>query len=189
MNANKPSNKNNSYKRLFALMKPYKGRLIVAILLVLLSDVAYAMAPLLMGNATNSLAVILQGGDVKQDAKTFFTFLILMLGAYALNSVLTYISTWLIVNVTENTIFSLRKQVDHKLSKLPLNYYDTHSYGDILSRITNDVDTVSNSLQQHISSTEHYIYCFADTYPDAENQRCADFSRLDCCTVRAVGII
>lgn len=158
MKNNKPSTKNGSYKRLFALMKPYRGKLIVAVLLVLLSDVAYALAPLLMGNATNSLAVILQGGDVKQDAQTFFTFLFFMLGAYALNSLLTYISTCLIVNVTENTIFSLRKKVDYKLSKLPLNYYDTHSYGDILSRITNDVDTVSNSLQQSIYQVLNTIF-------------------------------
>lgn len=77
-------------------------------------------------------------------------FLILMGVAYGLNSLLSYIGTWLIVGVTENTIFDLRKKVDKKLSKLPLNYYDTNSYGNILSRVTNDVDTVSTSLQQSI---------------------------------------
>lgn len=154
----KPSKQKGAYKRLFSLMKPYKGRLIFAVVLIFLSDVAYALAPFMMGNATNSLAAILAGGDVKDDAKTFFMFLLFMCGAYALNSILTYISTWMIVNVTESTIFSLRKKVDHKLSKLPLNYYDTHSYGDILSRITNDVDTVSNSLQQSIYQILNTIF-------------------------------
>ena len=146
----KSSGKNGAYKRLFSYMKPYKGRFIFAVLLVFASNIAFALAPLLMGNATNALALILEGGNISDALNSFFRFLILMGSAYALNSIFSYIGTWLIVGVTENTIYDLRKQVDKKLSKLPLNYYDTNSYGDILSRVTNDVDTVSNSLQQSI---------------------------------------
>lgn len=146
----KSSGKNGAYKRLFSYMKPYKGRFIFAVLLVLISNIAFALAPLLMGNATNALALILEGGNISDALNSFFRFLILMGAAYALNSIFSYIGTWLIVGITENTIYDLRKQVDKKLSKLPLNYYDTNSYGDILSRVTNDVDTVSNSLQQSI---------------------------------------
>lgn len=146
----KTSDKKGAYKRLFSCMKPYKGRFILAILLILVANIAFASAPLLMGNATNSLALLLEGGKNEEAMQSFFMFLILMICAYGLNSLLSYIGTWLIVGVTENTIFDLRKKVDKKLSKLPLNYYDTNSYGDILSRVTNDVDTVSNSLQQSI---------------------------------------
>ena len=146
----KSSGKNGAYKRLFSYMKPYKGRFIFAVLLVFASNIAFALAPLLMGNATNALALILEGGNISDALNSFFRFLILMGSAYALNSIFSYIGTWLIVGNTENTIYDLRKQVDKKLSKLPLNYYDTNSYGDILSRVTNDVDTVSNSLQQSI---------------------------------------
>lgn len=146
----KTSNKKGAYKRLFSYMKPYRGRLILAILLIFVANIAFASAPLLMGNATNSLALLLEGGKTPEALGSFFTFLIMMIAAYGLNALLSYIGTWLIVGVTENTIFDLRKRVDNKLAKLPLNYYDTNSYGDILSRITNDVDTVSNSLQQSI---------------------------------------
>ena len=146
----KTSNKKGAYKRLFSYMKPYKGRLIIAILLIFTANIAFASAPLLMGNATNSLALLLEGGKNDEALQSFFTFLIMMIAAYGLNALLSYIGTWLIVGVTENTIYDLRKRVDNKLSKLPLNYYDTNSYGDILSRVTNDVDTVSNSLQQSI---------------------------------------
>ncbi len=151
----KPSKRNGAYKRLFACMKPYRGRLIFAIILVLLSTVAYASAPLLMGNATNALASIFvnEEGD-----GTFLKFLALMGGAYALNALFSYISTSLIVSVAESTIYDLRKKVDYKLSKLPLNYYDTTSYGDILSRVTNDVDTVSSSLQQSIYQILNAIF-------------------------------
>lgn len=146
----KTSNKKGAYKRLFSYMKPYKGRLIFAVLLIFVANIAFAAAPLLMGNATNALALLLEDGKNPEALRSFFKFLILMGGAYGLNSLLSYIGTWLIVAVTENTIYDLRKRVDKKLSKLPLNYYDTNSYGDILSRVTNDVDTVSNSLQQSI---------------------------------------
>lgn len=146
----KSSKKSGAYKRLFSYMKPYKGRLILAVLLILLANFAYALAPLFMGNATNFLAEILENGRNAEMLAGFITFIALMGGAYGLNSLFSYIGTWLIVGVTENTIYDLRKKVDYKLSKLPLNYYDTNSYGDILSRVTNDVDTVSNSLQQSI---------------------------------------
>lgn len=146
----KTSADKGAYKRLFSYMKPYRGRLVLAILMILASNIAFASAPLLMGNATNSLALLLEGGKNAEALQSFFTFLIMMICAYGLNALLSYIGTWLIVAVTENTIYDLRKKIDYKLSKLPLNYYDTNSYGDILSRVTNDVDTVSNSLQQSI---------------------------------------
>ena len=140
----KSSNKNSSYKRLFKCMMQYKGRLILAILSILTASIAYASAPFLMGKATDFLAVLFGTGLDGHSGKSFLMFLGLMAGAYILNAILSYVGTWLIVGVTESTIYDLRKQVDHKLSKLPLNYYDTTSYGDILSRITNDVDTVSS---------------------------------------------
>lgn len=143
----KPSKQNSAYKRLFSCMKPYKGRFIIAVIVIILSTVAYSFAPLLMGSATDELAKLLTGGE--QNGQ-FLKFLLMMGCAYALNALLSYIGTSLIVSVAENTIYDLRKKVDYKLSKLPLNYYDTNSYGDILSRITNDIDTVSNSLQQSI---------------------------------------
>ena len=158
MSKNHKSSGKGVYKRLFSYFKPYKGRLIFAILFVLLSTVCYSLAPLFMGNATNSLAVIFTGGNGGEAGKSFIMFLILMGCAYLMNAVLSYIATWLIVGVTENTIFDLRKSIDAKLSRLPLNYYDTNSYGDILSRVTNDVDTVSSSLQQSIYQVLNAIF-------------------------------
>ncbi len=146
---------NSAYKRLFSNMKPYKGKLIVAVIVIVLSCIAYASAPLLMGFSTNALTKLFDGGETDG---TFIMYLSMMLGAYALNALLSYIGTTLIVKVAESTIYDLRKKVDHKLSKLPLNYYDTNSYGDILSRVTNDVDTISNSLQQTIYQVLNAVF-------------------------------
>lgn len=154
----KSSGRSGVYKRLLSYTKPYRVQLVIAIIFVLLATLAYALAPLFMGYATNALADIFVNGRTDETVKNFLMFLVFMGGAYALNALLSYIGTWLIVGVTENTIFDLRKSIDKKLSKLPLNYYDTNSYGDILSRITNDVDTVSNSLQQSIYQVLNAIF-------------------------------
>lgn len=146
----KNTSQKGTYKRLFSYMKPYKISLIIVIILMILATLTYSLAPLFLGFATNTLAEIFTSGKTEGLITKFLMLLALMSGAYFLNAVLSYISTSLIVRVTENTIFDLRKNIDDKLSRLPLNYYDTNSYGDILSRITNDVDTVSNSLQQSI---------------------------------------
>lgn len=156
MKKRRTSSNKGAYKRLFAAMGKYKGRLIFAVLFVLIATVCYSLAPLFIGRATDTLGEIFKG-DTSLLSR-FFLFLILMGGAYLLNAVFSYLATWLIVAVTENTIFDLRKQIDDKLSRLPLNYYDTHTYGDILSRITNDVDTVSNSLQQSIYQVLNAVF-------------------------------
>ena len=147
-----------AYRRLFSYMKPYRTRLIIAVVLVLLATSAYSLAPLFMGFATNTLADIFTSGRTDENVARFLLMLAFMIGTYLLNALLSYIATWTIVGVTESTISDLRKGVDAKLSRLPLNYYDTHTYGDILSRITNDVDTVSNSLQQSIYQVLNAIF-------------------------------
>ncbi len=158
MSKKKRVTQKGSYKRLFSYVKRYKVRLFLAILFVVLATVFYSLAPLFMGQATNSLSEIFSGGNVPELFRQFLKFLLLMLSAYLLNAILSYCATTLIVSVTENTVFDLRKDIDAKLSRLPLNYYDTNSYGDILSRVTNDVDTVSNSLQQSIYQVLNAIF-------------------------------
>ncbi|MBQ9743334.1 MAG: ABC transporter ATP-binding protein [Ruminococcus sp.] len=154
-NKKKSSGNMGVYRRLFSYTKPYRGRFVFAIIFILMAAVANSLAPLFMGNATNSLAAIFTG---EKAGMSFLRFLLMMGLAYGMNALFSYIGTWLIVSVTENTIFDLRKSIESKLSRLPLNYYDTNAYGDILSRVTNDVDTVSNSLQQSIYQVLNAVF-------------------------------
>lgn len=96
--------------------------------------------------------------EIPQALTTFFLILGVLALVYILYAIFNYLSTWIMVGVTERTIFDLRKRVDFKLSKLPLNYYDTNAYGDILSRVTNDVDTISTSLQQSIAQIATTVF-------------------------------
>jgi ATP-binding cassette subfamily B multidrug efflux pump len=67
---------------------------------------------------------------------------------YFLSSVFSWLQYYLMAGVTQRTMFRLRKEVDHKLGRLPLTYFDTHARGDLLSRVTNDIDNISTTLQQ-----------------------------------------
>jgi ATP-binding cassette subfamily B protein len=74
--------------------------------------------------------------------------LALVAGLYLLSSLLSWAAAWIMAGVTQSTIYELRAEVDRKIGRLPLQYFDQHARGDLLSRVTNDIDNVSNTLQQ-----------------------------------------
>ncbi|SJZ51144.1 ABC transporter ATP-binding protein [Anaerorhabdus furcosa] len=139
------------FGRLFAFMKPYRKGLIVSIIFIVLASMFNSFAPFILGKATDAMIHLVVGGEPSSvGIKNFITILIVLSICYALYSVFKYFSTHIMVRVSQKTIYDIRNRVDDKLKKLPLNYFDTNTYGDILSRITNDVDTISNSLQQSL---------------------------------------
>jgi ATP-binding cassette subfamily B protein len=77
--------------------------------------------------------------------------LLLLAGLYILSSLFTYLQQYLMSGVAQNTVFDLREDVNQKLEKLPLKYFDSHSHGDTLSRVTNDIDTIGTTLQQSLT--------------------------------------
>ena len=141
--------KQNPYARLLSYLRPYRGSLILAIVMIFLGVLAQTLAPLMMGEGINRLGSILKGAASGENG--FLGFLLAMIVCYAAYALLTLFSSRIIVKASQNVVYDLRRQVDAKLSRLPLNYYDTTTYGDILARLTNDVDTVSNALQESIS--------------------------------------
>ncbi len=77
--------------------------------------------------------------------------ILLLIGLYVLSSILSYIQGWILATVTQKVTYRFRKDISAKMNKLPLSYFDKHTFGEVLSRITNDVDTVSQSLNQSMS--------------------------------------
>ncbi|MBP0963180.1 MAG: ABC transporter ATP-binding protein, partial [Oscillospiraceae bacterium] len=141
-------------RRLLQYMQPYRVILILVVVMTVLSAVAGNLGPRIIGYATNELQLgwqRMQAGSGGIDY-TAILFILVMLGVvYLLNSLLTYVQSRLMVTVTQKTMYQLRRRVDEKIKTLPIGYYDSHQLGDILSRVTNDVDTVSNSLQQSVT--------------------------------------
>ena len=77
--------------------------------------------------------------------------LLLLAGVYLLSSVFSWMQAYIMAGVTQRTVYRLRRDVDEKLGRLPLKYFDSHSRGDILSRVTNDIDNIGQTLQQSLT--------------------------------------
>ena len=75
----------------------------------------------------------------------------LLIGLYILSAIFRYIQTWLMTQVTQTVTFRMRRQLSEKINRLPLSYFDKQTYGEVLSRVTNDVDTISHTLNQSLS--------------------------------------
>ncbi len=140
-----------TFSKLFSFVKPYKFPLILVIVFAIVSTIFNSLGPYFLGLATNVITEILTGQSSFDDTAHRLLNLISILSlTYVLFSAFNYLSQYIMSWIAEKTMFDLRTAVDLKLKKLPLNYFDTNSYGDIISRVTNDVDTVASTFQQSI---------------------------------------
>ena len=142
--------KKGTYRRLIGYLAQRKGRFVLSIVLILLAVAAYALAPYFTALAIDDMGKLLTGGFNEEVYGSFLKCLVLLVACYALYAVLSYLSNLLIISVSQDAIYRLRKDIDRKLDRLPLNYYDTTTYGDILARLTNDVEIVSQAFQEAI---------------------------------------
>jgi ATP-binding cassette subfamily B protein len=153
MPVEKSENFSATAKRLIRLMAGEKYLVILVMFLAVVSVGLVVLGPRILGHATD----ILFDGLTKRDGQTGVNFtslhrtLELALGLYVLSFILAYSQTFMLAGVVQRTMFTLRGDVEAKIHKLPLSYIDRHSRGDLLSRVTNDIDNISQSLQQSLS--------------------------------------
>ena len=109
----------------------------------------------LRAHGQDQLAQLLSGMDVTPGKGIDFTqlgeILLFAVAVYVLSSLFTWVQGWILAGVAQRTVYGLRRDVEAKLARLPLKYFDSHSHGDILSRVTNDIDNVTTTLQQGMS--------------------------------------
>lgn len=150
MSAEKPK---NFFKTLTRLLK-YIGKSrksLILLLTVMIASTALTLAgPYLQGKAIN--AVTLTEGHLTVDFDSLWVILAVMAGIYALNSLVTYFQGRLSAKLSQQTVCTLREDLFRKLARLPIRYTDTHRHGDIMSRMTNDVETISDTVAQSIAS-------------------------------------
>ena len=153
MPVEKSENFSETAQRLVRLMADEKFLVILVMFLAVVSVALVVLGPRILGHATD----ILFDGLTKRDGQTGVNFtslhrtLELALGLYVLSFVLAYSQTFMLAGVVQRTMFTLRADVEAKIHRLPLSYIDRHSRGDLLSRVTNDIDNISQSLQQSLS--------------------------------------
>ena len=142
--------KNNTIQRLLGYLKAYRGKLTLVMLAAIISTGFMVLAPYLIGKITTTLFASVADG-------VFYWEEILLLLAglvalYLISQLFSFLQGWGMANITAKVMQTLRRDIDEKMHRLKLNYYDTHTHGDILSVITNDVDTINNCLSQNLTS-------------------------------------
>lgn len=154
-----PQNTKDTVKRLFKQLAKQKGKLILVALATLLSSGAYAAIPLVIGLGLDRLLNVLKSGGedlIPMAANALILPVLLIIGASLASSLLSYLQQYVIASVGEKLTLSLRQEASAKLNRLPLRYFDSHKTGEIMSRITNDLEKVSQVIQtglmQFISS-------------------------------------
>ena len=153
---NRLSQFNNNFKRLLPFMKPYKFSWIFAVLCIFGATALSSLSPVVEGLiltklTENSSHILKDISGAAVDFKYILSVLILLLIIYLSNTVIVCLSNWFLTNSIQNTIRDLRTAIMDKIRKLPVSYFDTNSYGDVLSRMTNDIDIVSQAFQQSFS--------------------------------------
>lgn len=143
-------------KRLMTYMRPFRVQLGSVVLMAILSTVFAIVSPKVMGEATTVLFEGIMGKmngipGAAIDFDAIGKIILYLLGLYLLSALFSYFQQYLMADVSQKTVYNLRKQVNDKLSRLPLKYYDARTHGEILSRVTNDMDNISSTLQQSMT--------------------------------------
>jgi ATP-binding cassette, subfamily B, multidrug efflux pump len=143
----KPRDIKKSLKRLFNYFKPHQWAIVLIIVLSIIATIAGLFGPFILGSATNEIYYgMINNGTV--NIANVVQIIAVLIVIYVLASFVRVIEQFVLVRVAQKIILTIRKDIDAKLHKLPLKYFDARSYGDLLSVVTNDVDTLASSFNQ-----------------------------------------
>ncbi len=151
----KPKNFSKSMKQIVSYSGNYKYAFVVVILFAISGTVFQVIGPKVMGRATTVLAEGLMykiKGTGNIDFTTIGKILVLTASLYALSAVLTFVQGWIMTGITQKIVYNLRRDISEKINRMPMKYFESHQYGDVLSRITNDVDTLGTGLNQSVTT-------------------------------------
>ena len=142
-------------RSLFAYMKPYYVKIMLAMSFAIIGTIFMIVGPKISGKATTALAegfmakVSGQGGI---DFAYILQIIYFMLVLYTASALFSFVQQFIMSTVTQRTAYELRQRIATKINHMPFSYFDTNSHGDILSRVSNDVDTLAQSLNQSLNT-------------------------------------
>ena len=141
--------KKQNQKEFIKTIKPFYKSIIAASLAIAVSTVLSIFAPQWLSKLTDEITsgAALKNINLQKIAELAF----ILIGFYAGGAILNYAASFIMAGVTQKFAFGMRRSVSHKINRIPLKYYDGHQYGDTLSIVTNDIDTVSQSLEQAVT--------------------------------------
>ncbi|MGG4034014.1 ABC transporter ATP-binding protein [Paenibacillus cisolokensis] len=156
MPGQKPKDFKGTFRRLVGYLKPHRAALLVVLLTAILSTIFSIVSPKILGNATTAIFEGMMGriqGDpnARIDFGYIADILLLLAGLYVLSAIFGYVQQYIMAGVSQKIVYRLRKDVNEKLARLPLRYFDSRTHGETLSRVVNDVDNISSTLQQSLT--------------------------------------
>lgn len=137
-------NRGATIKRIWAYLNRQRTGLIVVYVFTALNAIVSLLGPYLLGTAIDTAVI-------PGDWDKLVRFCLLLIGIYLLGSVVAWVQAYVMTSVSQNTVFELRRDLFAKYQELPVQFFDTHSSGELMSRATNDIDNVSNTLNQSVT--------------------------------------
>ena len=143
-------------KRLSSYLKPHMPKIMIVFFAAILSTTFTIISPRVLALAIDKLfeglMMKLQGiPNAQVDFVYIRNIIMILAGLYIISSLFHYLQQYIMASIAQNTVFDMREDINQKLSRLPLKYFDGRSHGEILSRVTNDVENISSTLQQSIT--------------------------------------
>ena len=153
-----PGEKAKDLKGALGKILRYMGKYKIAVVFVMIiaacSTVFSVLGPKVLGKATTGLAEGLMAkvaGTGGIDFSYIGKVLLFVLGLYLLSSVLSFVQGWIMTGITQRICYRMRKEITEKINRMPMKYFESRTYGEVLSRITNDVDTLGMGLNQSVT--------------------------------------
>ena len=143
--------------RLSKYLKPYRVGLVVVAIAAITSVIFSIISPKIMAKITDELIrpiLELVGGNPTPspiDFSYIWNIVVILIALYVLSAAFSYLQQFIMAGVSQKVVYDLRRDIDEKLARLPLKFFDSHTHGELLSRFTNDVDNISATLQQSIT--------------------------------------
>jgi len=154
MKGDKAHDFRGTMKKLIVYLGKYKAAVLVVMLFAIGSTAANIAGPKILGQATTKLfeGVIAQlNGTGEIDFTYIGRIVVITLSLYLISTIFAYIQGWIMADVSTNIAYRFRRDISEKINRMPLKYFDKTTHGEVLSRITNDVDTVNQTLSQSLS--------------------------------------
>ena len=154
MKGEKPRDFKGTMKKLIQYLGSYKVGIIIVMVFAMASTIFSIAGPMLLGNATTKLFAGVMGliaGTGSIDFGYIGQMILWTLSLYVVSSLFAYIQGWVMSGIAMDITYRFRKDISEKINRMPFRYFDGTTHGEVLSRVTNDVDTVSQTLNQSLS--------------------------------------
>ena len=151
----KPKDLKGSIGKLAIYISKFKLAVVIVMIFAACSTVFSVIGPKILGRATTALSEGLMEkirGTGGIDFGYIGQILLFVLGLYLLSAVFSFVQGWIMTGVTQKVCYRLRKEISKKINRMPMKYFESRTYGEVLSRITNDVDTLGQGLNQSITT-------------------------------------